>query len=151
MKLVTYCSLCGEKSLHIIEKDGEKMLQCFYCGYASSDSLLEGVETDVLEKAGGLAQKYKKVVQNRTWIPGVMTLPEGMIYLIEENDQPKWAFAVMVSIPEEEQSKYPDGDGGYHTKRYDTDNQTVFSKFYECIEFLNQARQILDNAKQIQS
>ena len=96
MKLVTYCSLCGEKSLHIIEKD-------------------------------------------------------GMIYLIEENDQPKWAFAVMVSIPEEEQSKYPDGDGGYHTKRYDTDNQTVFSKFYECIEFLNQARQILDNAKQIQS
>ena len=69
MKLVTYCSLCGEKSLHIIEKDGEKMLQCLYCGYASSDSLLEGVETDVLEKAGGLAQKYKKVVQNRTWIP----------------------------------------------------------------------------------
>ena len=42
----------------------------------------------------------------------------------------KWSVAPLVDIPEEEQKNYPVENGeGFHTKRYDMDNQEIFDEF----------------------
>jgi hypothetical protein len=86
-------------------------------------------------------RKFAKQDQDRTWIPGILTLPEGMIHMVEDHlGKPMWSYAPMKEIPEEEQKDYPDPDGGYYQKRYDTENQIPFENFYDCIEALNRIK-----------
>ena len=40
MKIISNCSLCEEHSLHVIEHDETTLMQCLYCGYATSDKFV---------------------------------------------------------------------------------------------------------------
>ena len=44
--IVSNCFLCEEHSLHVIEQEGMKLMQCIHCGYSSSDKFLGTKEED---------------------------------------------------------------------------------------------------------
>jgi|TARA_R110000824_G_scaffold56467_3_gene154591 hypothetical protein len=153
-KMLTYCPLCKEQSLHVMNMPSGSMLQCLYCGYASSDKFM-GDWADVKKELVGVGdtiRKFAKQDKDRTWIPGIMTLPEGMIHMVEDHlGKPVWAFAPMKAIPEEEQKKYPDPNGGYYQQQYDIENQIIFENFYDCLEALDRLKTMKQNAASIQS
>ena len=154
MKIVSNCPLCEEKSLHIIEgKDNIGTQQCINCGYVSTDKFVGTKEDNETYKTlPEEMQSWAKEVDNRIWIPSMITLPFGVLYPINvkevnpdaldhgiavETDVMKWAFAEMVDIPEEEQKNYPDKNDNFYKKRYETDNRQVFDTFLEAMAKLN--------------
>ena len=37
----------------------------------------------------------------------------------------------MIDIPKEEQKNYPDGNGGFYERKYDTDNAVIYDEFFK--------------------
>jgi len=155
MKIVSNCSLCKEHSLHVIEEDGIGTQQCINCGYATTSNFIGTREdNETFKTLPEEMQSWSKEVNDRIWIPSMMTLPFGTLYPIKvkemnqgaanhgmaiETEVMKWAFADMVDIPEEEQKNYPREDGnGFHTKKYDTDNHKIFDEFLYAITEMNE-------------
>ena len=145
MKLVSNCPLCEEHSLHVLPQNESSLMQCLFCGYASSDKFVGSKETNKeYQNLTDAMKKWSKTDAGRIWIPGILTLPEGMVYTIDIDNmvnhktEMKWAYSPMVDIPEDEQKNYSDGQGGFHTQKYDVDNQTVYDHFYECLQALNE-------------
>ena len=138
MKIISNCPLCETHALHVIEGNNLTLEQCLWCGFASSDNFIGDKETNKEYK--NLPDEMKQYAienEDRIWIPGILTLPEGMIYPITNEDELKWAYATMVDILKEEQKNYPNPEGGFYTQKYDTDNQEIFDDFYNCINELN--------------
>ena len=140
MKIVSNCPLCEEHSLHVIEEDGIGTQQCISCGYATSDRFRGSKEdNDMYKSLPEEMQSLAKEENNHIWIPSMITLPFGTLYPLNVDGEMKWACAEMIDIPEEEQKNYPKEDGsGFHTKRYDTDNQNIFDLFVEAISEMNE-------------
>ena len=141
MNIISNCPLCEEKSLHVIGEEGNMQTQqCISCGYATSDKFMGTKEDNEMYKTlPEEMQGWSKEVNGRVWIPSMITLPFGTLYPINIDGDMKWASAEMVDIPEEEQKNFPREDGnGFHTKKYDTDNQKVFDKFLHALAEMNE-------------
>ena len=139
--IISNCPLCEEKSLHVIGGGGTmETQQCISCGYATSDRFRGSKEdNDMYKSLPEEMQSWSKEANEMIWIPSMITLPFGTLYPINIDGEMKWASAEMVDIPEEEQKNYPKEDGsGFHTKRYDTDNQNIFDLFVEAISEMNE-------------
>lgn len=142
MNIISNCALCEEHALHVIENDGAKLMQCLYCGYASSEKLMNN--SDEYNSLTDEMKRWSKEKKGRKWIPGILTLPDGMIFpkridnLVNHKSEMKWAYARMIDIPEEEQSNYPAEDGKFYEKRYDTENSDIYDNFYDCMKLLNE-------------
>tara|TARA_R110002020_G_scaffold22803_3_gene76613 strand:+ start:251 stop:766 length:516 start_codon:yes stop_codon:yes gene_type:complete len=147
MKIVSNCPLCEEHSLHIIGENELQTQQCINCGYVTAEKYKLGEGgVDKHEEYNKLTDEMKgwiQVHESRIWLPTIMTLPLGMLYpinvdnMVNHQKEMKWAFAEMVDIPEEEQKDYPDGNGGFYSKRFDTDNNKIYDTFLEAISILN--------------
>ena len=143
MKIISDCPLCDAHGLHVIGEKGMQIMQCLNCGYVSSDKYLLEDNQPIDQHA-----EYKKFPENmkrmsvtnnnRIWIPTVMTLPDGMIYPIQTEEKITWHLALMIDIPKDEQNKFPNELGGYHTKRYDDTNALIYDTFFEAMVYLNQ-------------
>ena len=138
MKIISNCPLCENHALHVLESNNITLQQCLFCGYASSDKFIgnKGVNKEY-ENLPLEMKQYAKEYSDRIWIPGILTLPEGMIYPITNEDKLRWAYATIIDIPEDDQENYPNPEGGVYTQKYDTDNQKIFDDFYNCINELN--------------
>ena len=124
--IVSNCPLCEEKSLHVIEEGGIGTQQCINCGYASTSNFIGTKEDNEAFKTLSEEMKvWAKEANDRIWIPSMMT--------------------EMVDIPEEEQKNYPREDGnGFHTKKYDTDNQKIYDIFLDAMVEMNQTAKALN-------
>ena len=143
-KIVSNCHLCGEKSLHVVEEDNIGTQQCINCGYASTSNFIGTKEDNKTYKTlPEEMQSWSKEANGRIWIPSMITLPFGTLYPVNIDGEMKWGFAEMVDIPEEEQKNYTREDGnGFHTKKYDTDNQQIYDIFLDAMAEMNErARQ----------
>ena len=147
MNIVSNCMLCGEHSLHVIEQDSVKLMQCINCGYTSTDKFLGTKEDNVEYKKLSKDMKIWSVEHNgRIWIPTIMTLPMGMLYPFnekpddEEDKVMKWAYAEMVDISEEEQKNYPvpNQEGVFYKKTYDVDNAKTYDTFFDAMLEINE-------------
>jgi len=143
MNIVSNCPLCEEKGLHVIggdENSTMKTQQCINCGYATTDRFIGTKEDNEMYKTlPEEMQSWAVEENNHIWIPSMITLPFGTIYPFKEDDKMKWGCAEMVDIPENEQKNFPREDGnGFHTMRYDTDNQKVFDKFIDAMAAMNE-------------
>ena len=135
------CPLCEEHSLHIIGENELETQQCINCGYVTAEKFkLNGVKKEEHEEYKILTDSMKRWTQEvneRLWIPTILTLPIGMLYpddvdnLVNHKTEMKWKFAPMVEIPEEEREKYPDGNGKFYERKIDVDNAVVYDSFLE--------------------
>ena len=151
MKIISNCPLCDQNSLHVIEQDGIGTQQCISCGYATTNKLIGTRETCEMYKTLPEEMQSWSVEDNdRIWIPSMITLPFGTLYPTNIDGKMKWAFAEMVSIPEEEQKNYPDERGGFYKQRYDTDNAKLYDLFLEAMAEMNE-RAKSDGPSEIQS
>jgi len=131
MKIVSNCPLCEERSLHVIEENGIGTQQCINCGYATTSNFTGTREdNETFKTLPEEMQSWSKEVNDRIWIPSMITLPFGTLYPTNIDGKMKWGFAEMVDIPEEEQKNYPDETGGFYKQRYDTDNAKLYDLFF---------------------
>jgi Zn ribbon nucleic-acid-binding protein len=143
-KLVSNCPLCEEHSLHVIGEGDVQMQQCINCGYVSSPKFIGTKEdNEEYKKLPSDMKKWSKECNDRIWIPTILTLPIGMLYPIDIDNmvnhkvEMKWGFAPMVDISERDKENYPDGNGGYYTKKIDTENPNIYDEFFEAMVFIN--------------
>ena len=86
MKIVSNCPLCEEQALHVIEEDGIGTQQCISCGYATSTKFIGTKEDNEMYKTlPEEMQSWSKEVNDRVWIPSMITLPFGTLYPINKN------------------------------------------------------------------
>ena len=138
--LISSCFLCEEKSLHVAGTEEAQVMQCISCGYTTSTKLNGKRKTnEYFNKLGEDLKKWSIEKQDRIWIPSIITLPIGMLYPIEKEDEMKWAFAPMVEIPENMRKKYPDGKGGFYERKIDTDNPIIYKDFINGISYINES------------
>lgn len=151
--IVSNCPLCEAHSLHVIEQDESKLMQCINCGYTSSDKFLGTKEDNEEYKKLSEDMKNWAVEHNgRIWIPTMMTLPMGMLYPFNENPDDevdkvmKWGYAEMIDIPKEEQRNYPAPNGKFYTKTYDINNAKTYDTFFDAMLEINEkAKKIQEN------
>ena len=145
MKIISNCQLCKEHSLHIVGEKEMRTMQCINCGYASSDRFVgKSEENQAYKDLTHEMKSWVKETDGRFWIPSVMTLPFGMLYPFGDNGKMKWAYAKMIDIPEDKQKNYPDGNGGFFTRMYDTENAKTYDQFLYAMSEVN------ENAKELQ-
>ena len=139
MKIISDCPLCSEHSLHVIGDDTEAIMQCLHCGYVSSSKYIGDKDTnEEYKKLPDQMKKWTKSNKNRMWIPTMLTLPDGMLYPMDDKDgKMKWGLSPMVDIPKEEQKDYPDGNGGFYQKRYDPEKQVIYDSFFDAMIEIN--------------
>ena len=145
MNIVSNCKLCEEHSLHIIGEENNRVMQCINCGYASSDRFIGNPkDSQVYKDLTEDMKSWVKETDNRFWIPSIMTLPFGMLYPYHDSGKMKWAYAKMIDIPEDKRKDYPDGNGGFFTRMYDTENAQTYDGFLYAMADVN------EDAKKIQ-
>lgn len=142
MKIISNCSLCEERSLHVIGEGEVQTQQCINCGYVTSEKLsLKGKSLEEHSEYSKLTDDMKSwlvVKNNSIWLPTLMMLPIGMLHPDNIDNKMKWCFSPMVDVPEDEQKNYPREDGlGFHTKRIDTDNRKTYDSFLSAISEVN--------------
>tara|TARA_Y100000034_G_C6693811_1_gene305633 strand:- start:118 stop:594 length:477 start_codon:yes stop_codon:yes gene_type:complete len=140
MKIISNCPICEDHTLHVIEKDGSTLMQCLYCGYATADKYQlvgDKEDNDAYKQLSEEMKSWTKVIEDRIWIPSIMTLPMGIVFPVGTVDSMAWAYAPMVDIPREEQVNYPNEMGGFHETKYDTDESVFYGTFHEAMEDLN--------------
>ena len=141
MNMTSNCPLCEEHSLHIIRGEGTmETQQCINCGYATSDKFVGTREDNQIYKTlPEEMQSWSKEVNDRIWIPSMITLPFGTLYPTNVDGKMKWGYAEMVNISEEEQKNYPIESGeGYYTQRYDTENAKIYDVFLDAMVEMNE-------------
>ena len=139
MNIISNCPLCEQKSLHVMGEGVSQTQQCISCGYATTERFKGTRETNELYKTLPEDMQNWSVEDNdRIWIPSMITLPFGTLYPVNIDGEMKWGFAEMVDIPEKEQKNYPKENGdGFHTMRYDTDNQKLYDLFIDAMTEMN--------------
>ena len=142
MNIVSNCPLCEQHGLHVMGEQGDKLLQCLSCGYVSTDKFIitDGLENnEAYKELPEDMKKWSKTSENRLWIPSMITLPNGMLYPHEDHKGiMRWTLAQMVDIPEDEQKNYPDENGGFYKRRYDTETTLEFASFLEGMAEISQ-------------
>ena len=141
MKIVSNCPLCEENSLHIIGDEGTmETQQCINCGYATTSNFIGTREdNETFKTLPEEMQSWSKEINDRIWIPSMITLPFGTLYPTNVDGKMKWGYAEMVNIPEEEQENYPIESGeGYYTQRYDTENAKIYDVFLDAMVEMNE-------------
>jgi len=139
-RIISNCPLCEKHALHVIEQDDVGLMQCINCGYVSTNKFI-GTKKDNKEyqKLTDDMKEWSVENNNRIWTPTMMTLPMGMLYPFnDDNNDMKWGYAEMINISEEEQKDYPMPNGGFYNKRYDVDNAKVYDTFFEAMFELNE-------------
>ena len=154
MKIIANCSLCNERSLHVIGEGKIQTQQCINCGYVTSEKLtLKGKPLEEHVEYSKLTDDMKSwlVVKNdRIWLPTLMVLPIGMLHPDNFDGEMKWCFSPMIDISEEGQKNYPREDGnGFHTKRMDTDNPKVYDNFILAISEVNKRMKEQTNKSEV--
>jgi len=139
--IISNCFLCGEKSLHVVGTEEAQVMQCINCGYTTSTKYIGTKETnEEFQKLGEDMKKWAKEENGRIWIPSIITLPVGMLYPIDKDNEMKWSFAPMVEIPEEERKKYPNPNipGKFYERKIDTENPKIYDKFLIAMSAINE-------------
>jgi ribosomal protein L37E len=139
--LVSNCFLCGEKALHVAGTEEAQVMQCINCGYTTSTKF-KGIKADneEFQKLSEDMKNWAKEENGYIWIPSIITLPVGMLYPINVEEEMKWSFAPMVEIPEEDRKKYPNPNvpGKFYERRIDTDNSQIHDEFLLGITYINE-------------
>ena len=108
---------------------------CMTSGYTSNTTMTLDSEAlkQTLELTADLIKDLRQDHDGLVYFPTVITMPEkGMIFPepIKDTDDWGWTIVKAISIPEDEQYKYPDptNPGTFYKKRMDMENLKRFDK-----------------------
>lgn len=115
MENLIKCDRCGSNAcLHEHNNDtNTDNWFCFGCGFTTSSELL--VDSELLGKVvETLPDLYKDllfVYDNKVWVPCTIAIQEQGIVFVDGTsvDDWSWASAVSIPIPDEELSRFPEG------------------------------------------
>ena len=139
--MIGNCFLCEEHSLHVAGTEEAQVMQCINCGYVTSTKYIGSQEkNEEYKKLTKDMKRWSKFENGRTWIPSIITLPIGMLYPIDVENEMKWSFAPMVDIPEEEQKNFPNPNvpGKFYERKIDTDNPRIYDEFILGMSYINE-------------
>ena len=157
--IVSNCPLCEEHSLHVSGENETETMQCINCGYATANKF-KGLKDDTNDAYKTLTDEMKnwcKYANGRIWVPSIITLPFGMLYPVDIDNnvthqtEMKWAWAEMVNIEEHEKEKYSiPGTDNFYEQRIDTDNRALLTSFLEGMVYVNQkAKEINEQSESV--
>ena len=143
-KLVT-CKCCGSDACYESEFTTQEgpvnTWLCMTCGFTSNSTMTEDSDVlkQTLELTADLIKDLKQDHDGLAWFPTAITMPEkGMIFpepikgasTLEGKQNWQWTVVKAISIPEEEQEKYPDprNPGTFYKKRMDMKNLKRYDK-----------------------
>ena len=153
-RLVLDCPLCEHHELQISNTQ-ENLQQCINCGYSTSEEFGGSRSTnEAFSKLDEDMKEWAKEINGYIWIPSVVNLSVGLYYPFKVDGEMKWAMAPLVDIPEDQQKDYPKENGdGFHTKRYNIENQLIFDDFGGGIKKINDTldklNSVLDRNKSV--
>ena len=124
---------------------------CMTCGFTSNSTMTKDSEAleQTLKHTAEMIKDLRQDHNGTAWFPTAITMPEkGMIFPepIEGEDDWGWTVVKAISIPEDEQHKYPDptNPGTFYKNRMDMKNMKRFGK----LEFMDAAEELGMFAKQ---
>ena len=141
------CWICEEHSLQTIKTGlADSFMQCISCGYSTAKRFKLNGKLEDHDEYVKLTDDMKsgvKVENDFIWIPGVITLPDAMLFPVDSSGKMKWSVAQVKDIPKEEQKDYPvEGKNDeFHTKRYETDDDKIFDEFYIGLTYVTTLRE----------
>ena len=147
-KLVV-CPCCGSDACYESEfttQDGPvNTWLCMTCGFTTNSTMTEDSEAlkQTLEYTADLIKDLRQDHDGLVWFPTAITMPEkGMIFPEPIKDTNDWGWTVVkaISIPEEDQEKYPDprNPGVNYKFKMDMEGKKRFLK----LEFMDAAEEL---------
>ena len=147
-KLVV-CPCCGSDACYESEfttQDGPvNTWLCMTCGFTTNSTMTEDSEAlkQTLEYTADLIKDLRQDHDGLVWFPTVITMPEkGMVFPEPIKDTNDWGWTVVkaISIPEEDQEKYPDprNPGVNYKFKMDMEGKKRFLK----LEFMDAAEEL---------
>ena len=136
---LTDCKCCGSNACYESEfttKDGKvNTWLCMTCGFTSNTTMTEDSETlkQTLELTADMIKDLRQDHDGLVYFPTVITMPDkGMVFPepIKDTDDWGWTVVKSISIPEDEQEKYPDptNPGTFYKNKMDMKNLKRFDK-----------------------
>ena len=105
------------------------------CGFTTNSTMTEDSEAlkQTLEYTADLIKDLRQDHDGLVWFPTAITMPEkGMVFPEPIKDTNDWGWTVVkaISIPEEDQEKYPDpkNPGQFYKNRMDMKNLKRYDK-----------------------
>tara|TARA_R110000823_G_scaffold193151_2_gene324720 strand:- start:123 stop:638 length:516 start_codon:yes stop_codon:yes gene_type:complete len=147
-KLVV-CPCCGSDACYESEfttQDGPvNTWLCMTCGFTTNSTMTEDSEAlkQTLEYTADLIKDLRQDHDGLVWFPTAITMPEkGMVFPEPIKDTNDWGWTVVkaISIPEEDQEKYPDprNPGVNYKFKMDMEGKKRFLK----LEFMDAAEEL---------
>ena len=148
-KLVV-CKCCGGNACYESEfttKDGNiNTWLCMTCGFTSNTTMTEDSEVlkQTMELTADLIKDLRQDHDGLAWFPTAITMPDkGMIFpepIKKDNKNWNWTVVKAISIPKEDQDKYPDptNPGVNYKFKMDMKNMKHFNK----LEFMDAAEEL---------
>ena len=134
------CPCCKSNACYESEfttKEGNvKTWLCMTCGMTTNSTMTEDNELikESFELTAEIIKDNIQIHNNLIWLLTVITMPDkGMVFpepLKGENKDWKWTVVKAISIPEEDQNKYPDpkNPGEFYKNKMDMNNLKRFDK-----------------------
>ena len=149
------CKCCGSNACYESEfttQEGQlKTWLCMTCGFTTNTTMTEDSEEfkQTLELTADMIKDLRQDHDGLAWFPTAITLPnKGMVFPEPIKDKKDWGWTVVkaVSIPEEEQNKYPDPRNPGTNYKYKMDMKNM--KRYDKLCFMDAAEGLGMFAKQ---
>ena len=152
-KLVS-CKCCGSNACYESEFTTQEgpinTWLCMTCGFTTNSTMTENSETlkKTLELTADMIRDLRQDHDGLVWFPTAITLPnKGMIFpepLKENSEKEKqdwqWTVVKAISIPEEEQHKYPDPTNPGINYKYRMDMKKL--KRFDKLSFMDAAEEL---------
>ena len=151
------CKCCGSNACYESEfttQEGQlKTWLCMTCGFTTNTTMTEDSEElkQTLELTADMIKDLRQDHDGLAWFPTAITLPnKGMVFPEPIKDKKDWGWTVVkaVSIPEEEQNKYPDPRNPGTNYKYKMDMKNM--KRYDKLCFMDAAEELGMFAKPVE-
>jgi hypothetical protein len=113
---------------------------CYGCGF-TTNTLMKSESEFLEEQLEVLPELYKDLIyvdgEGKNWMPSTINIPDkGMVFINGKSTEDwKWMAVKAIEIPEEEKSKFPEGN----THKMDMSNAKEFEEkdFMEALSYID--------------
>jgi hypothetical protein len=137
---LTICSRCGSDACYEHKAGSEYTIHmCYGCGF-TTNTLMKTDSEFLEEQIEVLPELYKDLIyvdgEGKNWMPSTINIHDrGMVFINGKSSKDwKWMTVKAIEIPEEEKSKFPEGN----THKMDMGNAKEFEEkdFMDALSYI---------------